>query len=198
MVTVFCWKRQSAEVCFFRYSPQGHCFPMSPRTALITAAVSGLLSVALGAFGAHGLNDTKFLERKYADTPAKTVAGMEVPAAFKYFRDFETGVDYQLTHTVALLVCGLLMQHRSTRVLRLSAISFLFGMLFFSGSLYILVIGGPRWLGVPWGMVAPIGGTLLIVGWGLLAVHCLGSGTFTPGSPESPGRPHPSDGSRGR
>lgn len=69
---------------------------MSPRTALFTAAVSGLFSVVLGAFGAHGLNDTKFLERKYADTPAKTVAGMEVPAAFKYFRDFETGVDYQL------------------------------------------------------------------------------------------------------
>lgn len=171
---------------------------MSPRTVLFTAAVSGLFSVVLGAFGAHGLNDTKFLERKYADAPAKTVAGMEVPAAFKYFRDFETGVDYQLTHTVALLVCGLLMQHRSTRVLRLSAISFIFGMLFFSGSLYILVIGGPRWLSVPWGMVAPIGGTLLIVGWALLAVHCLGSGTLTPGSPESPVPPHLSDGSRGR
>jgi uncharacterized membrane protein YgdD (TMEM256/DUF423 family) len=36
------------------------------------------------------------------------------------------------------------------------------------------VIGGPRWLGVPWGAVAPLGGSLLIVGWLALAGHCLG------------------------
>ncbi|MEY3172351.1 MAG: hypothetical protein RLZZ436_264 [Planctomycetota bacterium] len=163
---------------------------MSPRTVLLIAALSGLLSVILGAFGAHGLNDTKYLERKYADMPAKTVAGLQLPAAFKYFRDFETGVDYQLTHTAALLACGLLMQQRSTRLLRLSALSFSAGILFFSGSLYVLVIGGPRWLGVPWGMVAPIGGTLLMVGWMLLALHCC-LNLPKPGSPESPAHPRP-------
>ncbi|MFM7057257.1 MAG: DUF423 domain-containing protein [Planctomycetota bacterium] len=147
---------------------------MSPRLILVSAAASGLFSVILGAFGAHGLNDTKYLERKYAETPAKTVAGMQVPAAYKYFRDFETGVDYQLTHTVALLVCGLLMQTQSSRALRMSAIAFSAGILLFSGSLYVLVIGGPRWLGVPWGMVAPVGGTLLISGWVFLAIHCAG------------------------
>jgi len=164
---------------------------MSTRTALLAAAISGMLSVILGAFGAHGLNDTKYLERKYADTPPKTVAGMQMPAAFKYFRDFETAVDYQLTHTTALLACGLLMQWRSTRWLRLAALAFSAGIVFFSGSLYVLVIGGPRWLGVPWGMVAPLGGTLLIAGWLLLAIHCAGLGRVRPECPESPDRPHP-------
>ena len=47
---------------------------MTARTCLLVAALSGGLAVTLGAFGAHGLNDTKYLERKYADLPAKTVA----------------------------------------------------------------------------------------------------------------------------
>ena len=81
---------------------------MTARTCLLVAALSGGLAVTLGAFGAHGLNDTKYLERTYADLPEKTVAGMEVPASWKYFRDFETAVDYQFMHTAALLACGLL------------------------------------------------------------------------------------------
>ncbi len=165
-------------------SHQQHRASMTPRLILVTAAISGLFSVLLGAFGAHGLNDTKYLERKYAETPPKIVAGMSVPASFKYFRDFETGVDYQLTHTVALLVCGLLMQQRCTRALRLSATSFSAGIVLFSGSLYVLVIGGPRLLGVPWGMVAPVGGTLLMVGWVSLAIHCAGLWRVRPEFPE--------------
>ena len=147
---------------------------MTPRTCLIAAALSGAVAVTLGAFGAHGLNDTKFLERKYGDLPAKTVAGMEVPASWKYFRDFETAVDYQFVPTAALLGCGILLQRRSTRFLRAAAWCFAAGMLLFCGSLYLLVIGGPRWLGVPWGMIAPLGGSLLILGWLALAGHCLG------------------------
>ena len=146
---------------------------MSPRTPLLLACFSGMLSVILGAFGAHGLNDTKFLEKKYADTPDKVVAGMTVPASWKYFRDFETAVDYQLTHTAALLACGLLMQRSPGRLLNLSVCSFTAGILLFCGSLYLLVIGGPRWLGVPWGMIAPVGGTLLILGWVFAGLHCL-------------------------
>jgi uncharacterized membrane protein YgdD (TMEM256/DUF423 family) len=147
---------------------------MTARTCLLVAALSGGLAVTLGAFGAHGLNDTKYLERRYADLPAKTVAGMEVPASWKYFRDFETAVDYQFMHTAALLACGILLQRRSSRLLSVAAWCFMAGMLLFCGSLYVLVIGGPRWLGVPWGMIAPLGGSLLIVGWLALAGHCLG------------------------
>jgi uncharacterized membrane protein YgdD (TMEM256/DUF423 family) len=147
---------------------------MTARTCLLVAALSGGLAVTLGAFGAHGLNDTKYLERKYADLPAKTVAGMEVPASWKYFRDFETAVHYQFTHTAALIACGLLIQRRPSRLLAAAAWCFMAGMLLFCGSLYVLVIGGPRWLGVPWGAVAPLGGSLLIVGWLALAGHCLG------------------------
>jgi uncharacterized membrane protein YgdD (TMEM256/DUF423 family) len=138
-----------------------------------------MLGVVLGAFGAHGLNDTKYLERKYAEVPEKVVAGLSVPASWKYFRDFETAVDYQLAHTAALLACGLLMLHRSAghaggggRLLSWAANCFAGGIVFFSGSLYVLVIGGPRWLGVPWGMVAPLGGTMLILGWLFLGLWC--------------------------
>ena len=146
---------------------------MNARVCLSLAAVSGFVAVLLGAFGAHGLNDTKFLENKYADMAPKTVAGFSVPASFKYFRDFETGVDYQLTHTAALLACGLLMQHRPSRVLSVAAWCFLGGILCFSGALYLLVMAGPRWAGIPWGAIAPIGGTLQLAGWLALAVACL-------------------------
>jgi uncharacterized membrane protein YgdD (TMEM256/DUF423 family) len=152
---------------------------MSPRTPLLLAAISGMLSVILGAFGAHGLNDTKYLEKKYADTPDKIIAGMTVPASWKYFRDFETAVDYQLAHTAALLACGLLMQRVPGRMLNFAVCSFTFGILLFCGSLYLLVICGPRFMGVPWGMVAPLGGTLLILGWLFLGLHCRNIGTRT-------------------
>ena len=146
---------------------------MSPRVCLCVAALSGFLAVMLGAFGAHGLNDTKFLEKKYADLEPKNIAGFQVPASYKYFRDFETAVHYQLTHTAALLACGLLMLHKSTRSLRIASWCFLAGIVCFSGSLYLLVIGGPRWAGIPWGAVAPIGGTLQLIGWLTLAFSCL-------------------------
>lgn len=140
---------------------------------LLLTAVSGFLAVALGAFGAHGLKDTGYLERKYAEIPPKNLAGHTVPAAFKYLRDFETGVDYHLTHTAALGITAILMMHRRSRWLAPAAWSFLLGTALFSGSLYVLVIGGPKWAGIPWGMIAPIGGTLLLAGWGCLAAAAL-------------------------
>ena len=138
---------------------------MSGRMCLCLASFLGFLGVFLGAFGAHGLKDTKFLADKYADMPPKIVAGQPVPAASKYAQDFETGVEYHMTHVLAMLATGLLMLHQPSRCLSLAAWCFFGGIVFFSGALYILVIGGPRWLGIPWGMVAPLGGTLQLVGW---------------------------------
>jgi uncharacterized membrane protein YgdD (TMEM256/DUF423 family) len=138
---------------------------MSGRTCLCLAGGLGFLAVFLGAFGAHGLKDTGFLTDKYADAEPKTVAGHTIPASYKYAQDFETGVEYHMVHALAMLATGLLMLHQPSRCLCVAAWCFLGGIVFFSGALYVLVIGGPRWLGIPWGMVAPIGGTLQLAGW---------------------------------
>jgi len=149
------------------------CQLMNAARCLTLAALFGFFGVALGAFGAHGLNDTKYLEKRYADLPEKNVAGQTFPASFKYFRDFETGVEYHLTHTAALLAVGLLMLHQPSRLLQVAAWCFTGGIVLFSGSLYILVICGPRAGGIPWGAVAPIGGTLQLIGWLTLAAAAL-------------------------
>lgn len=148
---------------------------MSARACLIVGAVLGFLAVAMGAFGAHGLKDAGadgkgFLERKYADTEPKNVAGQMFPASYKYLKDFETGVEYHMLHAVAILVAGVLMMHQKSKLLSAAAWCFLGGVIFFSGALYVLVVGGPKWMGIPWGAIAPIGGTLQLAGWILLAM----------------------------
>ena len=135
----------------------------------MVAAVSGFLAVLLGAFGAHGLADSGFLERKYGDLDLKNVAGMELPAAYKYLQDFQTGVRYQMWHTLALMGIGLAMLNAPSKLLTVAAWCFAGGILLFSGGLYILVICGPSFGGIKWGLVVPVGGTLQLVGWALLA-----------------------------
>lgn len=145
---------------------------MTAKTCLTLAAIFGFLAVLLGAFGAHGLSDGDpgFLVKKYGATDPKLVSGMELPASYKYYQDFQTGVRYHMWHALAMFGVGLLLQRQSSRMLRITAWCFAGGIVFFSGSLYVLVIGGPRFAGVPWGMVAPLGGTLQLVGWVVLAV----------------------------
>ena len=138
---------------------------MSPRLCLIFATLFGLLAVGLGAFGAHGLSDNGYIERQHADTSAKNVAGVEFPASYKYLQDYHTGVRYHMWHTLALLGIGLWMQHRACRPLRIAAWAFTLGIILFSGSLYVIAIGGARMGGIPWGLVAPVGGTTLLIGW---------------------------------
>ncbi len=133
------------------------------RRWIMIGAVMGFLGVALGAFGAHGLSGMGFLEKFGGET--RDMAGFEVPASYKYLADFNTGVRYHMYHALALVLVGLFSQRVASRAARIAGCCFLWGIVLFSGSLYILVIGGPRWLGIPWGMVAPIGGTLFLVGW---------------------------------
>jgi uncharacterized membrane protein YgdD (TMEM256/DUF423 family) len=146
---------------------------MSPRCCLTLTALSGMLAVILGAFAAHGLKDSGYLERKYADVDPKIVAGHRIPAAYKYLMDFETGVEYQNSHSLALGLVGLLMLRQRSKLLAAAAVFFLVGIILFSGSLYVLVVAGPQWGGVSWGLIAPIGGTSLIVGWLCLALGVL-------------------------
>ncbi|MBC7687108.1 MAG: DUF423 domain-containing protein [Aquabacterium sp.] len=118
---------------------------------LKAAAISGALAVALGAFGAHALK--QILNEKYQAT-------------------FETAVRYQFYHVFALLAVGMLFSQFSNNYLLWSGRLFFYGMLIFSGSLYLLTFfeamgqQGFKWLGA----VTPIGGLCLIVGWVLLAV----------------------------
>lgn len=114
------------------------------RFFLLFSAVSGFLSVALGAFAAHGLQ-TIITE--------------------KLLQTFQTGVHYQFIHTLALLSIVLL--PGSSRMLMLAGWSFIFGIIFFSGSLYLLTLTGVRLLGA----ITPFGGTLFMVGWACLAVY---------------------------
>lgn len=145
---------------------------MSPKICLTLAALFGFLAVLLGAFGAHGLSDSGYLEKQYADMKPKSVAGMEIPASYKYLQDFHTGVRYHMWHALALFGIGLLMLKYPAPSLSVAAWCFVGGIVLFSGSLYVLVICGPKFGGITWGMVAPIGGTLQLVGWAILAYRC--------------------------
>jgi len=112
---------------------------MSPRLTVTLGAASGALTVALGAFGAHALE---------ASTPPADLA------------IWETAVHYQGLHALALILYGLFAErHPGTRAL--PAWCFLLGSAIFAGTLYAIVLGGPRWLGA----ITPLGGTLLIAGW---------------------------------
>ena len=118
---------------------------MNGSLLLALGAVSGAISVMLGAFGAHALK-----ARLSADALSA----------------FQTAVQYQMMHSLALIAVGLwLSRHPEDMLSRYAALAFCFGILFFSGSLYGLTLGGPRWLGP----VTPIGGTLFIAGWLLFA-----------------------------
>lgn len=116
------------------------------KTILIIAAILGALSVGIGAFGAHGLK-AALLVNERLDT-------------------FETAVKYQFYHTLAIFLIGLLMYRIPGSLLIYAAFSMLLGIIFFSGSLYILSITNTG----AWGAITPIGGLLMIIGWVLLAV----------------------------
>lgn len=131
------------------------------------AALAGLAVVA-GAFGAHGLDE--HFAAKYSEDAARTIAGFEVPASWKYLQDYKTATEYHMYHALGLIAVGLLSRVRSSRSLQTAAWAFLAGIVLFSGSLYVLTIAGPRWLGIPWGLVTPFGGAAFIVGWIALAL----------------------------
>ena len=115
---------------------------MTTVLCLRLAAISGLLTVALGAFGAHGL--------KALLVANETLAVWEKAAL------------YQMFHTLALLGLAL----RPT-VNTGAALGFVLGIVLFSGSLYVLAVTNIRWLGA----VTPLGGVAFLVGWLLILLR---------------------------
>jgi uncharacterized membrane protein YgdD (TMEM256/DUF423 family) len=118
---------------------------------LKTGALFCLLAVIFGAFGAHVLKSILDPERLLS---------------------FETGVRYQFYHGLALLICGILWRDFPSVYLQNAGRLFTLGVVFFSGSIYLLACRTPLGLeGWTWlGPITPLGGVLLIAGWFLLLV----------------------------
>ena len=114
---------------------------------LLIAALSGFFCVALGAFAAHGLSHV-------LDEKALTW--------------IDTGLKYQIFHTLAVLVIALSPWHEA-KFARLAMLAWSLGILLFSGSLYALAFGAGKFL--VW--ITPVGGTLFLIGW-----LCLAYGSF--------------------
>jgi uncharacterized membrane protein YgdD (TMEM256/DUF423 family) len=126
---------------------------------LLLGALLGCLAVALGAFGAHGLETALESQRQMA-------SGLSEAEIAKKLANWETAARYQMYHALALVGVGLLASRRCGRAINLAGVAFTLGTLIFSGCLYALVLTGHKWLGA----VVPLGGAFLIVGWICLAV----------------------------
>lgn len=107
-------------------------------------ALFAMIGVAAGAFGAHALAD-----RIAADRLAT----------------FETGVRYQLIHSLGLLAVAWAASRWPSGGVNAAGWLFVIGILIFGGTLYALALGAPRWFGA----ITPIGGVCFIVGWAILA-----------------------------
>jgi uncharacterized membrane protein YgdD (TMEM256/DUF423 family) len=114
------------------------------RVFLALGAVLAGLAVGLGAFGAHGL---------------RTVLSADDLATF------EIGVRYQMYHALALLAVAWAAGRWGSASTLWAGWLFVAGIVLFSGSLYLLVLSGPRWLVA----VTPVGGLAFLAGWLLLA-----------------------------
>ncbi|HAH38961.1 MAG TPA: DUF423 domain-containing protein [Algoriphagus sp.] len=115
---------------------------MNGKQLIMLAGLSGAIAVGLGAFGAHGLEDTLAATGR-ADT-------------------FETAVKYHFYHTLAIALIGIIkLTKPNWKSLVFASWSMVFGIIVFSGSLYILSLSGVTW----WGAITPLGGVGFIMGW---------------------------------
>ncbi|MFF2287477.1 DUF423 domain-containing protein [Peribacillus butanolivorans] len=112
---------------------------------IILGALNGFIAVALGAFGAHGL------EGKIPD---------------KYLATWQTAVDYQMFHAAGLLVLGLLAGKISSPLINWSGWLMLIGIILFSGSLFVLSVTQIKVLGA----ITPLGGVSFLVAWVLMII----------------------------
>jgi uncharacterized membrane protein YgdD (TMEM256/DUF423 family) len=113
---------------------------------LIKAGILGVIGVLCGAFGAHALKEVLTLEQ---------------------LASFNTGVRYQMVHTVVLLFLFLLISKYDLKQFRIAATLFFWGVILFSGSIYILTLKNIIGLEVLKfaGPITPLGGLLIITGW---------------------------------
>jgi uncharacterized membrane protein YgdD (TMEM256/DUF423 family) len=118
---------------------------------LVVGCVLGGLAVVLGAFGAHGL-------KKVVDADSLAV--------------YQTGVQYQMYHALALLAVGMLSERIGANLLNYAGFSFIAGVVLFSGSLYLIVSlhAMNRPVSTAVGILTPLGGLFFILGWVLLLI----------------------------
>lgn len=124
---------------------------------LATGFLFAALAVILGAFAAHGL-------KAHLDDGKIDLQGLQ---------NFETGARYQVYHAFALMICGIIAKlYGESRLLKIAAILFITGIIFFSGSLYLLstrdIIGLQSWKWL--GPITPLGGLCFISAWIVLAI----------------------------
>jgi uncharacterized membrane protein YgdD (TMEM256/DUF423 family) len=120
--------------------------PTIPKLFLVLGALTAMLAVVLGAFGAHALR-------------AKLAPDL--------LAIYQTAVQYHFWHALGLLVIGVVAIHLpASATLKWGGWVMFAGVVLFSGSLYVLAITGARWLGA----VTPFGGAAFILGWLLFAV----------------------------
>jgi uncharacterized membrane protein YgdD (TMEM256/DUF423 family) len=117
---------------------------MDARRTLAIAGALIALATALGAFGAHALKAHLSQDKLLV---------------------YETAVRYHFIHALGLLGIGVLLRSLDGGLLRWSATLVLAGIILFSGSLYWLTFGAPRFVGI----ITPLGGLALIAGWILFA-----------------------------
>ena len=112
------------------------------KLSLISGSLLALLSVVIGAFGAHALKD-------HLNEYSKMI--------------YEKAVVYQMFHSLGLILVGVLSNQTSENFALISWM-LIIGILLFSGSLYILAVTDVKWIGA----ITPVGGTLFIIGWIIL------------------------------
>ena len=123
------------------------------KTATVFASIFGCTAVILGAFGAHGLRG--------ADIKPESLHA------------YETAAHYQLLHAIALLAVVAL-PTMFTKYFKPIAYLFMIGIILFSGSIYILVLGDALKFNATWaGPITPLGGLCLIIGWFMLFISAL-------------------------
>lgn len=133
---------------------------MTRTTGVVLAAGLGLVGVAAGAFGAHGLRDSV------------------TPEALDIWK---TGAHYQQLHAAVMLAVCL---HAGpwSRLRRAAALCFAVGIAIFAGTLYGLTLGGPRLLGA----ITPLGGLSLMAGWLMTGVYAVRDRPFAAADPTPP------------
>lgn len=125
------------------------------KSFLIAGALFGGLAVILGAFGAHGLQ--------------------KITADEKLLQGFQTAVQYQMYHALALLAVAIIYDRLPDRLVKWSGILFILGIILFSGSLYLLTALKINESGLTKiaGPITPAGGLVLVAGWLFLLIGVL-------------------------
>jgi|SRR5882762_3052779 len=118
---------------------------MNQKQTLLCGAILGLLGVALGAFGAHALKGLLLLNGR--------------------LETYELAVRYQFYHALTLLLIGLLMEKLGATTFRWASLLIFGGVILFSGSPYLFALTNIT----TFAMITPIGGVLMLLGWGSLA-----------------------------